>query len=113
MTVAPYNITLLSQGTSVLDTVLVFNYWSDGILFGGLLFVFVFIILAGTRYAEIELENSLIYASFFGAFVGMLGWVFRYQGVPAIPTFIPILFIFILGFSIVFKLMKSSIKQID
>lgn len=113
MVQAPYDMTLLNSGTSIIDTILVFNYWSDGILFSGLLIVFAFIVFSASRYADVELENAMMYATFFGAVVGALGWLFRFQNTPAIPTLLPIMFTFFLGGSIIYKLMKGSIKQID
>lgn len=106
-----YNMTLISNADSMIDQVIIFNYWSQGLLFGGIIVAFAFILFSGAKYAERSTLESVIYTGFFGSLVSIPFWVFRYLGEPAVPTIIPVFFIFLLGGAVVVKLLQGATSQ--
>lgn len=108
-----YNMTLVSQQGGFIESVLVFNYWSNGILLSGLIIAFALIMFTIARYADRPVSESLIYTGFFGSIVAILMWLFEYNNEPAVPTLIPIMFIFLLGASLVIRMLEGSLRQTE
>jgi hypothetical protein len=112
MTSAPYDLTLLDSGSFV-DNILVFNYWTQGILFTGFIVAIVLIVFAVARYGNVPTLNAFISTFFASLIISIMFWLFRFNGEPAVPTLVPIMLLFALGGAIVMKVMDRSTKQID
>jgi len=112
MVTAPYDLSLLNSGSFV-DNILVFNYWSQGILLTGLIITIAMIIFAVARYGNVPTINAFISTFFATTIIAILMWLFRFNGEPAVPTLVPIMFLFALGGAIIMKVMDRSTKQVD
>ena len=105
---APYNLSLLSNADGWVEYMLVFNYWSEMVWFTGIVFVFTLIIFTVSKYNLVPTPESLAYASFFGFIVSSLMWLFTYAGSHAVYTFIPVMYLFALAWSVVYIYWKSA-----
>lgn len=108
-----YDFSLVSAQDGFIEQILVFNYWSSGLLFTGLLVAFAFIVFTVARYSDRPVNECIIYTGYFGTLTSILFWLFRYNNEPSVPTLIPIMFIFLICAGVVIKIMKGTINQTD
>jgi len=104
----PYNLTLLANANSWVDYMLVFNYWTEAIWFTSIVFVLTIIMFTVAKYNLVPTPESLAASSFFGFVLSSLFWLFTYAGNHAVYTFIPIMYLFALSWSVVYIYWKSS-----
>lgn len=98
--VEPYNLTYIANANGWVDYMLVFNYWSAGIWFTGICIVLALIIFGVAKYNLVPTPEAGTLACFFGFFVSSLFWIFTYNGLHSVFTFIPIMFLFGLGWGV-------------
>lgn len=108
-----YDMSLITAQDSFISQVLVINWWTNGVLFSGMIIAFALIMFIGSKFADQNTIVSLIYASFFGSLTSIIMWLFQYNGVSSIPTLIPVLFIFTLGIAVMVRQLKGTLNQTD
>lgn len=97
---APYNLTLIANANGWTDYMLVFNYWTEGIWFTGIIFSLALIIFTVAKYNLVPTPEASASACFFGFFTSALLWIFMYEGSHAIYTVVPVGFAFGLSWAI-------------
>lgn len=97
-----YDLTLL-HGASMVDFILIANFWTGKILFIGLSLLTVLIVFAISKYSNQPTSNAFISSLFSGFFIALFMWLLKYNGEPSIPTYIPFIYAVFLGVAILMK----------
>lgn len=97
-----YDLTLL-RGADIIDYMLVANYWTDGILFTGIVILTSLLVFAIAKYSQQPTLNAMMGAFFSGFFIALMFWLMPFNGQPSISTYIPFIYAIFTGIVVLLK----------
>jgi len=106
-----YNISELTQGTNIVEWIIIMNSWANGHPLGVFFVVFSLVILGVMTGAGVRFLNALIATSFISFLITLLMWAARFAGEALIPTFYPFIFGAFLGFAAFAKIMDKILNE--
>lgn len=101
----------LKQGSNIMEWFIILNNSYGGHPIGIAFILAISIIFAVMISSNVKYLQAAIATSFLGFLITGLLWVARFEGQSLIPTFYPVLFIFLLGLSIILKITENVLKN--
>ena len=102
-----YNYSQLADGANIVDWILIFNGWSNSVLFSGIAISFVLLVFGLMKVQNVETDSAIIASSFIGFLVTGLLWLIQFEGLRLVPTIIPFLLIIICGVGVFMKMIRD------
>jgi hypothetical protein len=106
-----YNVTELTQGTNIMEWMIIMNSWANGHPLGVFIVIVSLIVLGVMTGAGVRFINALIATSFISFLITLLMWAARFAGDALVPTFYPFVFGGFLGFAAFAKIMDKILNE--
>lgn len=102
-----YNYTQLTQGSNIVEWLVIFNSMSNGIIFSGIALSIVLIIFGVMKLQNIDTDDALIASGFIGFIITALFWLIQFNGQGLVPTIIPFGILLLTGSAFFMKMIRD------
>lgn len=104
-----YNVSELAEGSNIVEWIVIFNSWSDGIVFAGMSIAMVLVIFGVMKLQNVETDTAIISAGFIGFLITTLLWLIEFNGERLVPTLIPFMLLIITASAVFMKMIRDWI----
>lgn len=104
-----YNMSELTQGSNIVEWMVIFNNMSNGIMFGGLSIAIVLVLFGVMKMQKIETDIALIGSGFTGFLVTGLMWTIEFNGMRLVPTIVPFMMMIIVATALFMRIIRDWI----
>ena len=106
-----YNVTALTDGANIVEWAAVFNSWTGGTLFSGIIVIGFLITLSISKRTN-TIAVSMVTAGFIWSIIATLLWAVQINGLDLVPTALPVFFGIITGVGAFMHIIKDGVGNV-
>jgi hypothetical protein len=105
-----YNMSQLSTGENIVEWLMIFNNFSEGVVFSGLAIGIVLLIFGVMKLQNVETDTAIMAASFIGFLITALLWLIEWDSSRLVPTMIPFLLLVLTSVAAFMKILRGWLE---